>query len=72
VLVPLIVGLLGLVFTFAYEFNWATEPILPRELLWNRTSLSGYIGVFLHGVMFTGIVCKLLHSCNRRIQANEI
>ncbi|CAE6503123.1 unnamed protein product [Rhizoctonia solani] len=59
VLVPLIIGLLGLVATLAYEFNWATEPILPRELLWNRTSLSGYLGVFLHGIMITGIVYYL-------------
>ncbi|KAF8685508.1 Iron permease [Rhizoctonia solani] len=59
VLVPLVVGLLGLLVTFVYEFNWATEPILPRELLWNRTSLSGYLGVFLHGILVTGIVYYL-------------
>ncbi|CAE7210073.1 unnamed protein product [Rhizoctonia solani] len=59
VLVPLIIGLLSLIATFAYEFNWATEPILPRELLWNRTSLSGYLGVFLHGILVTGIVYYL-------------
>ncbi|KAH7336904.1 iron permease [Rhizoctonia solani] len=59
VLVPLIIGLLGLVATFIYEFNWATEPILPRELLWNRTSLSGYLGIFLHGILITGIVYYL-------------
>ncbi|CAE6468598.1 unnamed protein product [Rhizoctonia solani] len=59
VLVPLILGLLGLVATFVYEFNWATEPILPRELLWNRTSLSGYLGVFLHGILMTGVVYYL-------------
>ncbi|KAG9121240.1 hypothetical protein FRC07_002889 [Ceratobasidium sp. 392] len=59
VLVPLIVGLAGLGVTLAYEFTLAVEPIIPRELLSNRTSLSGYLGTFFHGVIFTGVVYYL-------------
>lgn len=58
VLIPLILGAVGLGVTLVYEFNWAAEPILPRELLWNRTSLSGHLGTFLHGLLFTGVVCE--------------
>ncbi|KAB5595945.1 Glycerol-3-phosphate dehydrogenase [Ceratobasidium theobromae] len=59
VLVPLLIGLSGLAATFVYEFNWATEPILPRQLLWNRTSLSGYLGTFVHGLLMVGIIYYL-------------
>ncbi|KAI0772152.1 Mfs1.2 [Irpex lacteus] len=50
-LVPLIIGLCGLVFFLAYEEIFATHPIVPFKLLSNRTSLSGYLQTF-----FTPIV----------------
>ncbi|KAG8703167.1 hypothetical protein FRC09_004312 [Ceratobasidium sp. 395] len=59
VLVPLIVGLAGLAAAFAYEFTLAVEPIIPRELLSNRTSLSGYLGTFFHGIVVTAIIYYL-------------
>ncbi|KAG9094278.1 hypothetical protein FRC06_010981 [Ceratobasidium sp. 370] len=59
VLVPLIVGLAGLAVAFAYEFTLAVEPIIPRELLSNRTSLSGYLGTFFHGVVITSVIYYL-------------
>ncbi|KAG9075251.1 hypothetical protein FS749_013098 [Ceratobasidium sp. UAMH 11750] len=59
VLVPLIVGLAGLGVALAYEFTLAVEPIIPRELLSNRTSLSGYLGTFFHGVVVTGVIYYL-------------
>ncbi|KAG8746826.1 hypothetical protein FRC10_003348 [Ceratobasidium sp. 414] len=59
VLVPLIVGLAGLGATLAYEFTLAVEPIIPRELLSNRTSVSGYLGTFFHGVVMTAVVYYL-------------
>ncbi|KAG8694923.1 hypothetical protein FRC08_008172, partial [Ceratobasidium sp. 394] len=43
----------------AYEFTLAVEPIIPRELLSNRTSLSGYLGTFFHGVVVTGVIYYL-------------
>ncbi|KAG9089342.1 hypothetical protein FS749_001406 [Ceratobasidium sp. UAMH 11750] len=59
VLVPLIIGLVGLGATLAYEFTLAVEPIIPRELLSNRTSVSGYLGTFFHGVVMTAVVYYL-------------
>ncbi|QRV92393.1 major facilitator superfamily transporter [Ceratobasidium sp. AG-Ba] len=59
VLVPLIVGISGLVGALAYEFTFAVEPIVPRELLANRTSLSGYLGTFFHGIIMTAVVYYL-------------
>lgn len=41
VLLPLILGLVGMVGFLAYEFTLAAHPIVPRHLLGNRTSLSG-------------------------------
>ncbi|QRW06527.1 major facilitator superfamily transporter [Ceratobasidium sp. AG-Ba] len=59
VLVPLIVGIAGLMGALAYEFTFAVEPIVPRELLANRTSLSGYLGTFFHGIIMTAVVYYL-------------
>ncbi|KAG8907585.1 hypothetical protein FRB99_003509 [Tulasnella sp. 403] len=41
VLVPLILGLLGLVAFFLYEARFAKEPVVPPKLFSNRTSLFG-------------------------------
>ncbi|KAF9063204.1 major facilitator superfamily domain-containing protein [Rhodocollybia butyracea] len=47
VLVPLILGLLGMCIFFLYEFWYAKDPIVPYTLLSNRTSCSGYIQTFI-------------------------
>jgi MFS family permease len=47
VLVPLILGLVGIAAWFIYEGTFATHPIVPYRLLSNRTSLSGYIQTFI-------------------------
>jgi len=43
VLVPLIIGLVGLVLFFVYEFTIATEPVVPWALVKNMTGLMGYL-----------------------------
>ena len=58
VLLPLILGLVGLVAFFAYEAFVPVEPVVPWGLVNNRTSLSGYIGTFIHGIVSTGIICE--------------
>jgi len=50
-LVPLTMGGAGLILFFYYEFNWAKEPLVPWELVNNRTSFFGYIMTFLHGLV---------------------
>ncbi|EKM56789.1 uncharacterized protein PHACADRAFT_254111 [Phanerochaete carnosa HHB-10118-sp] len=51
ILVPLILGLVGIVAFFVYEAKVAKEPIVPFALISNRTSLSGYIQTFIGPVV---------------------
>ncbi|KZP00130.1 iron permease [Calocera viscosa TUFC12733] len=55
-LVPLILGLIGLIGFFVYEANWASEPTIPFDLLSNRTSTAGYLTTFFHSVIATTII----------------
>ncbi|KAG8906508.1 hypothetical protein FRB99_006728 [Tulasnella sp. 403] len=55
VLVPLIIGFVGMVVFFVYEGKFAKEPVVPLELLNNRTAISGYTSLFIHGVVSTTI-----------------
>ncbi|CDO69089.1 hypothetical protein BN946_scf184992.g38 [Trametes cinnabarina] len=59
VLVPLIVGLLGLAFFILYEAKWARNPIVPLMLLQNRTSISGYIQTFINPLVVLAIAYYL-------------
>lgn len=43
VLVPLILGLVLMVFFLYYERKYATNPCIPWEVVGNRSSLSGYV-----------------------------
>ncbi|KIP07377.1 hypothetical protein PHLGIDRAFT_105716 [Phlebiopsis gigantea 11061_1 CR5-6] len=53
VLVPLVLGLVGLVGFFVYEAIGAQEPIIPFTLVSNRTSLSGYLQNFIAFIVVT-------------------
>ncbi|KAJ3789292.1 major facilitator superfamily domain-containing protein [Lentinula aff. detonsa] len=59
VLVPLIVGLAGIVGFGFYEALVAKEPIMPFSLLTNRTSLSGYIQTFINPVVMLSVIYYL-------------
>ncbi|KAI9839501.1 MAG: COP9 signalosome complex subunit 1 [Sarea resinae] len=51
-IVPLVLGLLGLVAFLAYETApWVTEPTMGMHLFSNRTSSATYIMSFLHGMI---------------------
>ncbi|PQE08163.1 major Facilitator Superfamily protein [Rutstroemia sp. NJR-2017a BVV2] len=51
ILVPLILGLLGLVGFLAYEASpWCVEPTMPLHLFTNRTSTTAYALTFLHSI----------------------
>ncbi|KAG9050249.1 hypothetical protein FS837_006690 [Tulasnella sp. UAMH 9824] len=56
VLLPLILGLAVLVGFFAYEATVAIEPVVPWELVNNRTSFLGYATTFLHGIIATCVI----------------
>lgn len=62
ILLPLLLGVAGAVAFCFYEFNWAREPVMPWELVSNRTSLFGYIMTFLHGVAMINVACELRGS----------
>ncbi|KAJ7833677.1 major facilitator superfamily domain-containing protein [Mycena leptocephala] len=47
VLVPLILGLVGLVGFFVYEGRYARYPMVPFDVLSTLTALSGYVQTFL-------------------------
>ncbi|KAI9572008.1 major facilitator superfamily domain-containing protein [Boletus coccyginus] len=46
VLVPLVLGLVGLVVFISYEATIASHPLVPLALMMNTTSISGYIQSF--------------------------
>ncbi|KAI0341072.1 iron permease [Trametopsis cervina] len=56
VLVPLIVGLVGMVAFFIYEATLAKEPIVPFSLISNRTTLSGYVQTFIAPVVMMATI----------------
>ncbi|KAI0046902.1 iron permease, partial [Auriscalpium vulgare] len=51
VLVPLVLGSVGIVSFFVVEALWIKEPTVPRFAFTNRTTLSGYLGTFFHGIV---------------------
>ncbi|KAG8874653.1 hypothetical protein FRB97_005749 [Tulasnella sp. 331] len=51
VVVPLVLGLVGLAGFLVYEANFPREPVVPWRLLTNRTTLAGYLVTFFHSVV---------------------
>lgn len=59
VLVPLIIGLVGMAGFLVYEATLAREPLVPIALIANRTSLSGYIQTFLAPIIVIAVIYYL-------------
>ncbi|KAH9847872.1 iron permease [Lenzites betulinus] len=51
VLVPLIIGAVGILVFFVLEMYWLKGPTVPRFFFTNRTTFSGYAGTFFHGIV---------------------
>ncbi|KAI0763283.1 iron permease [Trametes elegans] len=51
VLAPLVIGGVFIVLFFVYEMFVPKEATLPFDVLANRTSLSGYLSTFFHGIV---------------------
>ncbi|KAJ7204692.1 MFS general substrate transporter [Mycena pura] len=51
VLVPLIVGMVGMVWSVYYESRWPVKPTIPLVVLSNRTTVLGYIATIAHGIV---------------------
>ncbi|OCH88842.1 MFS general substrate transporter [Obba rivulosa] len=59
VLVPLVIGIIGVVLFVVYETLWCAHPIVPLALVANRTSLSGYIQIFLCSFILVNLLYYL-------------
>ncbi|EIW57898.1 iron permease [Trametes versicolor FP-101664 SS1] len=59
VLAPLIIGGIFIAAFFIYEFFVPKEPTLPFDIMTNRSSLSGYISTFFHGIVSISIIYYL-------------
>ncbi|KAH9918444.1 iron permease [Fomitopsis serialis] len=61
VLVPLCLGAVGLVLFFIMELYLKSieEPTIPAFILKNRTTLSGYLGTFFHGIAAMALIYYL-------------
>ncbi|TFK91558.1 iron permease [Polyporus arcularius HHB13444] len=56
VLAPLVVGAIGIMAFFAIEAFWLKRPTLPRFVFSSRTTLSGYLGTFFHGIASIAVI----------------
>lgn len=56
IVVPLVVGLVGIGIFLAYEAKFAREPLVPIWLLSNRTSFSGYVQTFVSPLLTFSIL----------------
>ncbi|KAJ7641547.1 major facilitator superfamily domain-containing protein [Roridomyces roridus] len=61
VLVPLILGILGLFGFLAFEALGPEFPIVPISLLGSRTALSGYAQNFFNGLVISAVSCQHSH-----------
>ncbi|KAI0363645.1 iron permease [Pilatotrama ljubarskyi] len=59
VLAPLIIGGVFLAVFFIYEALVPKEPSIPLDVMANRTSLSGYLATFFHGIASIAIIYYL-------------
>jgi MFS family permease len=50
-LVPLLIGVAGLVAFVTYEYRFASQPIIPHTIFQNRTSTVSMIGSFFQGLI---------------------
>ncbi|OSC98129.1 iron permease [Trametes coccinea BRFM310] len=56
VLAPLIIGAIGLVAFFLIELFWLKRPTVPSFLFTSRTTFSGYLGTFFHGIVSIALI----------------
>ncbi|OBZ72796.1 putative transporter C3H1.06c [Grifola frondosa] len=59
VLAPLIIGLFLICIFFIYERKIPSEPTIPWEVVNNRTSLGGYFGTAVHGIVSASLIFYL-------------
>ncbi|KAJ7435210.1 iron permease [Mycena galericulata] len=56
VLAPLIIGLALIVIFIIYEAKVPVSPTIPRDVVSNRTSLSGLLATAMHGILIMAMI----------------
>ncbi|KAJ3810408.1 iron permease [Lentinula lateritia] len=59
VVVPIVIGGLGMIAFLIYESLIPTEPMVPWVILSNRTTVSGYLGTALQGLVISAALFYL-------------
>ncbi|KAI0654636.1 major facilitator superfamily domain-containing protein [Cubamyces menziesii] len=59
VLAPLVIGAIGILVFFVLEMFWLKGPTVPRFFFTSRTTFSGYLGTFFHGIVSLAAVYYL-------------
>ncbi|KAJ7174690.1 iron permease [Mycena filopes] len=59
VLVPLVLGIVLLAVFVVYEFNVPQHPTVPRDIVGNRTSISGLLTTAAHAVVSMSVIYYL-------------
>lgn len=60
VIVPLVLGIIGMVVFWAIEEYLVKEPMMPMRVFKERTALTGYIGTWVHGIILWSIIYYML------------
>jgi hypothetical protein len=70
VIVPLVLGISGMVGFWAIEDFLVREPMMPMRVFKERTALSGYIGTWVHGIILWSIIYYALLWVYRPFHTN--
>jgi predicted membrane channel-forming protein YqfA (hemolysin III family) len=60
VIVPLVLGIFGLVGFWIIEDYLVTEPMMPMRVFKERTALAGYVGTWVHGIILWSLIYYML------------
>lgn len=60
VIVPLVLGITGLVGFWAIENYLVKEPMMPMRVFKERTAFAGYVGTWAHGIILWSIIYYML------------
>jgi len=60
VIVPLVVGIVGMVAFWSIEEYYAREPMMPMRVFKERTAMAGFVGTWVHGIILWSLIYYLL------------
>ena len=60
VITPLVLGIIGLVLFWFVEDYVVKEPMMPMRVFKERTAFTGYISIWVHGIILWSVIYYLL------------